>query len=719
MEALFLFHRGLGSDDETATVAERTEKLLFYTSSCGDDLEEQLERLSLCEAFIDLCRGFRADAPCESVFLDDHQYSLLECEPDTWLVVCCKSRLLRSSGSDAALLASLSSYASYSNVPSAVSKKSPLQKKLPLFRSSVARADRGWPGGGDKARPDADKKLYKTGGPKTAHESEQVRILESADPNTRVLRAVLERLYACFRLFHGSLAAMLFEGRGGSEDKSTVPGAIKHYRKQLRKSRLLQELVDEGDLVPDEAQAALLAARAANEDALASQLAASTADRARERLCALVPFFLSQVDFLSLHPVYAARALPFLSVDKSTFLSTQMFMTRLADRFPQVRAAALLYGGQLLWSSIELDELRALAAFLEVFVGGQVGWEAIGPPERAPGFLEIGTAVRPSTGAADGADAYFPAVLGARGGKGGRLAVFAFDRALLAVETAALGGNEWTKSHLLEFCGQFETYASAELARLAEQISTSLGGAAPGAPGQGLAPAPAAQGGASGLFSAYVSGGAAAADAGTPSGFTHQGGAGAAGHGVGLGASIGGGAGVGGGAGSGAGSGAGIGSSITNSSGGGGASSGGGNYNLAAADSTERFLYLNESNAVVKISEAWLAGLSAPAAPKESDARALSWYPTNAQLGVIFAPNLVAAINGVRHEFEAAEDESMTITEYVRPDPALHLPACWLAAVKSEERQVYLVVDAKHTFEYVAQRLRVLKDTSFRSILLV
>jgi hypothetical protein len=713
MEALFLFHRGLGSDDETATVAERTEKLLFYTSSCGDDLEEQLERLSLCEAFIDLCRGFRADAPCESVFLDDHQYSLFECEPDTWLVVCCKSRLLRSSASDAALLASLSSYASYSYVPAAVSKKSPLQKKMPLFRSSVARADKGWPGGGggDKARLDADKKLYKTGGPKTAHESEQVRILESADPNARVLRAVLERLYACFRLFHGSLAAMLFEGRGGSEDKSTVPGAIKHYRKQLRKSRLLQELVDEGDLVPDEAQAALLAARAANEDALASQLAASTADLARERLCALVPFLLSQVDFMSLHPVYAARALPFLSVDKSTFLSTQMFMTRLADRFPQVHAAALLYGGQLLWSSIELDELRVLAAFLEVFVGGQAGWEAIGPPERAPGFLEIGTVVRPSKGAADGADAYFPAVVGARGGKGGRLAVFAFDKAMLAVETAALGGNEWTKSHLLEFCGQFESYTGAELARLTEQISASLGGAASGVLGQGLAPAPAAQGGASGLFSAYVG----VADSGAAP-VAYQGGSGGASSGVGLGVGIGGGAGVGG-VGS---SGGGIGSSITNSSGGGGTStSGGSNYSLAAADSTERFLYLNESNVVVKISEAWLAGLGATAAPKESDGRALSWYPTNAQLGVIFAPNLIAAINGVRREFEAAEDGSMTITEYVRPNATLHLPACWLAAVKSEERQIYLVIDAKHTFEYVAQRLRVLRDTSFRSILLV
>ena len=54
MEAFFMFHRALGSDDEMATVAERTEKLLFYTSSCDDDLEEQLERVSLCEAFIDL-----------------------------------------------------------------------------------------------------------------------------------------------------------------------------------------------------------------------------------------------------------------------------------------------------------------------------------------------------------------------------------------------------------------------------------------------------------------------------------------------------------------------------------------------------------------------------------------------------------------------------------------------------------------------------------------
>ena len=54
MEAFFLFHRGLGSNDEDATVSERTEKLLFYTSSCDDDFEEQLERVSLCEAFIDL-----------------------------------------------------------------------------------------------------------------------------------------------------------------------------------------------------------------------------------------------------------------------------------------------------------------------------------------------------------------------------------------------------------------------------------------------------------------------------------------------------------------------------------------------------------------------------------------------------------------------------------------------------------------------------------------
>ena len=54
MDAFFIFNRKLGSDDECATFSERMEKILFYASSPGDDFDQQLERLYLCEAFIDI-----------------------------------------------------------------------------------------------------------------------------------------------------------------------------------------------------------------------------------------------------------------------------------------------------------------------------------------------------------------------------------------------------------------------------------------------------------------------------------------------------------------------------------------------------------------------------------------------------------------------------------------------------------------------------------------
>jgi len=637
MESFFIFHRSLGSDDEEATVSERTEKLLFYSSSTGDDLEVQLERVSLCEAFVDFCRSFEAADSCEAIFLHDVQYALLECEPDLWAVACCKARL-ENLGEEELMELSHSKFATY--LYRSPSVKAPTRTRSPVGRRKLFRKK---------------ESFVQTQGEAT----KAVRMQETSEPNARVLRRLLERIHRMFTICHGSMSSLLF-GEHESFEKS-IPGQIKQLRRVLRKTRLLQELVDDGDLTPNEKESILLERRLENEDLLAGLLAQSPADVLREKLAELLPLILAQIDFSRLHILCDADVLPFLSVDKATFLSTRVFADRLTSKFShEIDSLAILSGNQVLWTSIPSLQLHTIHGLLEMIIFGRQVDEQQSPIDqemtREAGFLEVGRKFLniPDEEPMGMADLYFVPVFDSPKGRPKRMLIYAFEQVVLIVLTRALSEN-WTRDALVTFCGRLEQHLRSEL----------VGSFKDEIPEKQTNPIDASS---STLVVQQEETAGESEDKEKPS------------------------------------------SEIspllpqlnlhTSTQ---------GSENLC-----EKFLYLNETSSVVKISDAWLSNLpsSMPSLQTKEN-----MFPTNHEIGLLFTSNLSIAINDTRNEFLNNLVDQMEITRFVRPNSRQQQPGCWLTALKSSSRQIFVVFDAKHSLEHVSQRFRALRESGFGSIL--
>jgi len=705
-----VFNRKIGSTDEAATFAERTESLLFYSSTCGDALEEQLERLSMCEAFIDLCRSFDAKAPCEAVFLDNHAYAMYECEPDTWIVVCCTSRLGDMNEEELVNLTS-SAFATFLYRPPAMpisSKKSPIGK-LP-FRRNTSHASM------------LKRQTKSQGAGVSAKDSDDIRIVETADPSVNVLRALLHRVYKLFLLYHGPISLLLWPE--GSED---VPAGLKELRKILRKTRHLQELVDEGDLNPDPEQAKLLRERETNEDRLASMLAKSTADRVRENMASFLPALLAQVDFSRLHLLYEDFALPFAPLEKDVMVSVQLLMDRLQFSFsPRVQKCALIRAGEVIWSSLPMAMMRSIYMLLDIILyertgtptsvsatgsrsriqgsrlataDGDLGEADSGLANRhsyplSPGFLRLGSTgeLNEHSRPIDSTEVYFPALFHAEDNVFQRVAAYGLDDTIMVVllphterrimqPLERSTSPEWNKIKLLDFAGQLEGFLHKEMVNLVHLLSDGKSTLTEqGSPQvtwgnvSGSLSSSSRQDGQStaGSFSASSVEPNLISRAGWQFG---QGGLQVMTQPRSLGKSI----------------------------------RGPGGYGASTTEQGEFYLYLNESSNVVTISEAWLSTLSRP--------NAIS-YPSNHDIGLLFSSNLITAMNSARHEFSADTTKCMLIIEFVCPNTCQHQPGCWLVAMKSGSRQVFLIVDPKHSFEHVSHRSRVLRETAFSSILL-
>ena len=589
---MFIFNRNIGSNDESATIAERMEKILFHVSACPDDLEDQLERLSLCEAFIDLCKSLQCDVPCEAVYMDDHQYAMIECEPETWMVVCCKCE-------DADAVES--SISSYVYAPTQQTK-APMMSRLMNMASSSPMEN----------NENIKEVYYKRG---TCDGGACRTVFEEESPSTRVLSRLLWSIYHAVVLLHGPIVDILWP----KDSADDTPGMIKRLRELLRKSRELQSLKDDGDLTPDEKQTNLLESRGKNEDLLASVLAKSTADRVRSILSQRMPLFLARVDFKKLHMLYGTDALPFMSVDKATFMTIQSLTTLLKGRFQCVKSCVVMYHGELLWSSVSMDILVPIHLFLESHLSNALS-------QHKSGFLALGNSpLEEHARPCDTAGFYVPQVYLHGETSASRLAVYSFEG--LSVLTV-LEDNAFTivGSTLLQFCRELELFVTSEFVVVTDAIATQL---------------------------ATLSNGVIQSDilASRSSRILAQ--------------------------------------------------------NQVLMDTTERYIYLNEANSVIKISDVWLASVT------DRDGS----YPTNKQLGGIFAPNVLQTINSIRREFDDnVEFRTMEIIELAQPKRPTS--SCWVAAVKSCSRQIFMIIDSKHPFEYVSQRLRTLCDTSFRSILI-
>lgn len=175
MDALFIFHRSIGSNDEDATVQERCEKILHYQSHENkSDPEHQMAEVNICEALIEMCKTFGSTESCETIVTSTMCYSLYECEEDIWMVL---------------------------SVPTASQRSKILSKpsgfKIPLIRSSktgdvVVSGHEGCPLGRGK-------------------------------PNANVMRSILREIYSAYRLLNGTISSLLIV--------DMVPWKIKELRR--------------------------------------------------------------------------------------------------------------------------------------------------------------------------------------------------------------------------------------------------------------------------------------------------------------------------------------------------------------------------------------------------------------------------------------------------------------------------------------------------------
>jgi hypothetical protein len=97
-----------GSNDEAASTQEVAEKILFFHPS-GLTVDEQLQRISLCEGILDFTRyqelwilhvpfcmlvnccpyasKFSPDQSCNALYMDKSHYTFLECEPSVFMIM--------------------------------------------------------------------------------------------------------------------------------------------------------------------------------------------------------------------------------------------------------------------------------------------------------------------------------------------------------------------------------------------------------------------------------------------------------------------------------------------------------------------------------------------------------------------------------------------------------------------------------------------------------
>ena len=89
LSCALVFHRKLGSEDESSTEDEQRERILFYYPP-DVSISNQLNKLSMLEGLIDFSKKFSPKENIEYVDMENDIWGFLEVEPDIWIVVALK-----------------------------------------------------------------------------------------------------------------------------------------------------------------------------------------------------------------------------------------------------------------------------------------------------------------------------------------------------------------------------------------------------------------------------------------------------------------------------------------------------------------------------------------------------------------------------------------------------------------------------------------------------
>lgn len=218
--SLCIFHRKLGSDDESADLMEKSERLLYYYPN-ETKLEIQVKNMSFYEGMIDFARLFNPAGPVDSIEMDRRRMIFLEPEPDVWIVlVLVKETLVRQTGYPAAT-------DSVNVIPQPVGSTLP-PAAGPV--SSIARS------------------LFTTppvySGPPLSTPTNELYSSDSISDDT--FKGILLRVYDVIRLFYGGLNRLLYD--------PNIASYIVWQREQRARIRKLREKVDLIKAIEEQAQ---------------------------------------------------------------------------------------------------------------------------------------------------------------------------------------------------------------------------------------------------------------------------------------------------------------------------------------------------------------------------------------------------------------------------------------------------------------------------------
>lgn len=207
---LVVFHRGLGSSDESATDEEQGEKILYYYPE-DTSLYNQLSRMNLLEGLVDFSSRFSSE-PIDVVVMKHMTYSFVLCEPDLWIVIGINNSEL----SDKKRSASSSSATSQGN-----------GNDLSKFHS---------PSHPSSASPSSSMHSPDSSGANTTH-SKSLGDNQHV-PNSTGMIDSITRMYKAFTTIFGDIGSLLSD-RDNTNDKVKGWDVIRQVQKTRRRLRKL------------------------------------------------------------------------------------------------------------------------------------------------------------------------------------------------------------------------------------------------------------------------------------------------------------------------------------------------------------------------------------------------------------------------------------------------------------------------------------------------
>ena len=279
--------------------------------------------------------------------------------------------------------------------------------------------------------------------------------------------------------------------------KESIPQELKRVRKLLRKAKTWQELIDAGDLDPEDDQIEILQSVPHLEKELNDLISRSPADAIRADLeNILTPMLLSE-NFAKLHMFHAIDGLNFFPVEKATYLSIQYFVSLLHARFARIRCTALFSSGHIVWNSMGKNNVKEVYKILLARMGrerrnGRSGSRFKANGAARAGYVNLHRSSTGSLSALEAHDLYVPRVFCRRidrreksdrdrraedavedDWQSFRMVLYQYDTVVLALLLDDTDEGEWDKNAILEFCKSLELFVEPELAQLWQNIKRS------------------------------------------------------------------------------------------------------------------------------------------------------------------------------------------------------------------------------------------------------